>query len=266
MPRRTSAAGLQTPAPFRLALAVAAGVISCVESAVAADIAPAEPAAVSTPEASRYEWAGFYVGGHIGYAWGTSNWTARSTTDPASSVSGSLNFSQGFDSFNEAGSWLEGLQLGYNVMLANRVVLGLEADASFPAYQNLQGISIGSLTNFSSPSFGAGSYGDTLVDFGTVRARIGYAPGNWLFYATGGFAWTLDQVTLSQASTGASVQKFQGRVGWAAGVGAEFPITGHWTGKVEYLYSDYGDSSPNSPILGQRDRFRTFRCRKCAWA
>lgn len=199
-----------------------------------------------------YAWNGFYVGGHIGYAWGTSNWTMSPAAGPAGSASGSLDFSRGFNSWNEGGSWFEGLQLGYNAMLANRVVLGVEADGSFPGYQNLSGVSIGSIGNFSSPSFGAGSYSDTLVDSGTVRARIGYAPGNWLFYATGGFAWTFDQLTLSQVASGASVQKYQWRTGWAAGAGAEFPITGHWTGKVEYLYTDYGTSSPNSPILGQR--------------
>ncbi len=199
-----------------------------------------------------YEWNGFYVGGHLGYAWGNSNWKINPTAgQPAGTASGSLDFSQGFNSWNESGSWLEGLQLGYNRMLSNRVVLGVEADGGFPAYQNLSGISTGGVTNFSSPSFGAGSYSDTLLDSGTVRARIGYAPGDWLFYATGGFAWTFDQLTLSQFASGDSIQKYQWRLGWAAGAGAEFPITGHWTGKVEYLYTDYAASTPPSPILGQ---------------
>ena len=39
---------------------------------------------------------------------------------------------------------------------------------------------------------------------GTLRGRVGYAPnlatgtGNWLFYATGGFAWSYDQFTRTQ--------------------------------------------------------------------
>ena len=202
--------------------------------------------------APAYEWNGFYVGGHIGYAWGNSNYTLSPTPgQPAGNATGSLDFSQGINSWNEGGSWFEGLQAGYNYTLPNHVVLGVEADGSFPAYQNLSGVSIGSVTNFSSPSFGAGSYSDTLIASGTARARIGYAPGNWLFYATGGFAWTFDQLTLSQFASGNSLQKYQWRTGWAAGAGAEFPISGHWTGKVEYLYTDYGASSPPSPILGQ---------------
>ncbi len=237
---------------WRVLPAAAIVLLTATSAAFAADIKSDEKATVSTTEPSSYDWTGFYVGGHIGYAWGTSNWTISPTAGLAGGASGSLDFSQGVNSWNEGGSWLEGLQLGYNAMLVNRVVLGVEADGSFPAYQNLSGISIGSVTNFSSPSFGAGSYSDTLLDSGTVRALIGYAPGNWLFYATGGFAWTFDQLKLSQLGSGASVQKYQWRLGWAAGAGAEFPITGHWTGKVEYLYTDYGTSGPYSPILGQR--------------
>ena len=54
----------------------------------------------------------------------------------------------------------------------------------------------------SSPTLGAESYSETVLSSGTVRARIGYAPGNWLFYATGGFAWTYDQLTLTQLASG----------------------------------------------------------------
>ena len=49
-----------------------------------------------------------------------------------------------------------GFQGGYNYMLANRMVLGWEADASFGAFQDLNGLSIGGLTNFNSPVLGAG--------------------------------------------------------------------------------------------------------------
>jgi high affinity Mn2+ porin len=230
-------------------LAISSTVIAIIAGqACAADLSLKDPFSKDM-EPLVYDWTGFYVGGHLGYAWGNSNWTAAS---PGSSASGSLNFSQGFDSFNESGSWLEGLQFGYNRTLQNRIVLGVEADVSFPTYQNLSGVSIGSSTPLSSPALGAASYTDSLIDSGTVRARIGYASGSWLFYATGGFAWTFDQLTLSQVATGESAQKLMFRLGWAAGAGAEFPISGHWTGRVEYLYTDYGNTSPNSSLLGQR--------------
>jgi high affinity Mn2+ porin len=186
-----------------------------------------------------YDWTGFYFGGHIGYAWGNSNWAA---TGADGNAAGSLNFSQGINFFNESGSWNEGVQFGYNAMLKNRVVLGFESDFTFPAYQNLVGLSTGNTVGYAG---GNVSYTDTLLASGAVRGRIGYAPGNWLFYATGGFAWTVDQYTLAQQSSGLSPVAQQPRVGWVAGAGVEFPITGHWTGKVEYLYTDYGTSNVN---------------------
>ena len=113
-------------------------------------------------------------------------------------VSGSFGLFQPINSFNETGSFFDGMQAGYNYMLPNRFVVGAEADASFPSFQNLNGISIGGTSTLLAPAIGAESFSETMLSFGTVRGRIGYAPGNWLFYATGGFAWAYDQLTLTQ--------------------------------------------------------------------
>ena len=40
---------------------------------------------------------------------------------------------------------------------------------------------------------GSATYSETVQFSGTLRARLGYAAGNWLFYLTGGFAWSFDQ-------------------------------------------------------------------------
>ena len=68
-------------------------------------------------------------------------------------------------------------------------------------------------------------------------------PGNWLFYATGGFAWTYDQLSLTQLATGTSESPFLWRLGFAAGTGVEVPVAPHWTARLEYLFTDYGNSS-----------------------
>ncbi|MGD0333606.1 MAG: carbohydrate porin [Xanthobacteraceae bacterium] len=193
----------------------------------------------------NFSWTGFYAGGHLGVAWGSSNWTAPGIT-------GSTNLFQPIDSFNEAGSFFEGLQAGYSYMLPNRVVIGAEVDASFPSYQNLAGISIGGISNFTSPTLGAVSYNETVLSSGTVRGRIGYAPGSWLFYATGGFAWTYDQLTLTQLASGTTDMPFLWRLGWAAGAGVDVPILPHWTARLEYLFTDYGTGSVLFANAGQR--------------
>jgi high affinity Mn2+ porin len=192
---------------------------------------------------SEYDWSGFYVGGNLGYAWGNSNWTT------APGLAGSLDLYQPFDVFTETGSYFAGLQAGYNYVLPNRFVVGAEADASFPAWPNLSGTSIGGTSTFSSPSMGVESYSETMLYSGSVRGRIGYAPGNWLLYATGGFAWTYDRLTLA---TGTTDMPFLWRLGWAAGAGVEVPVAPHWTANIQYLYTDYGRSNVLFANAGQR--------------
>ena len=91
-----------------------------------------------------------------------------------------------------------------------------------------------------------------MLSSGTVRGRIGYAPGNWLLYATGGFAWTYDQLTLTQLATGTTDMPFLWRLGWAAGAGVEVPVAPHWTASIQYLYTDYGHSNVLFANAGQR--------------
>jgi high affinity Mn2+ porin len=137
---------------------------------------------------------------------------------------------------------VQGLQAGYNYMLPNRIVVGAEADVTFPGVPNNAGVSIGGISNLTSPTLGAVTFSETVLTSGTVRGRIGYAPGSWLFYATGGFTWTYDRQTLTQFAIGASEQPFLWRLGFAAGAGIEVPIAPHWTARLEYLFTDYGNS------------------------
>jgi high affinity Mn2+ porin len=236
----------------RLLPALAAAAACCCGSsaAAAADLTPAEAEKVlAVLPASG--WDGFYIGSHLGYAGGTSNWSASTTAGPAHTVArGSLNLAQSIDIFKESGSFFEGLQIGYNYMLANRLVIGAEADATFPALPDpVTGLSIGGASKLLN---GAESYSENVLTSGTVRARIGYAPGNWLFYATGGLAWTVNETSLTQIASGIKESTQHWRLGWAAGAGVEGPIAPHWTGRVEYLFTDYDSASVTFPLAAQR--------------
>src|ERR1700761_4500081 len=57
-----------------------------------------------------YDWTGFYVGGHMGYAGGNSNWTANPTQAGLPSTSGSVDMTLPIDSFAESGSFFMGFQ------------------------------------------------------------------------------------------------------------------------------------------------------------
>jgi high affinity Mn2+ porin len=228
-----------------IAAAFAAAGVAALAGEAAADDAIVTKAPTIPFTGPAYNWNGFYAGGHFGVAWGNSNWNA------GPGISGSNNLFQPINSWDEAGSFFAGLQGGYNYMLPNRILLGNEADATFPAFQPLPvgvnpfGVTIGGTSNFTSPTLGAVSFAETVLSSGTVRGRIGYAPGHWLFYATGGFAWTYNQQSLTQVATGNSATPFLWRLGWTAGAGVEVPIAPHWTARVEYLFKDYGRSTTN---------------------
>src|SRR5215467_5150432 len=228
----------------KLARATSTAAFLAAAPAMAADVSMPGKASWQPAVAQAYDWTGLYVGGHLGYAWGHSNWSAP--PDLASS----LDLDQSSDIFNGSGSYFGGLQIGYDVMLANRLVLGVQVDSSFPGFPNLNGVSIGGFSIFSTPALGLAAYSESVLLSGTVRGRIGYAPDNWLFYATGGFAWTYDQLTLTQLADGTTDAPFLWRLGWVAGLGVEYAFAPNWTANVEYLFTKYGNSSVLFPSAG----------------
>ena len=119
-------------------LIVGVSLIALADRAAADDITVTKAAPISSSATSAYDWSGFYAGGHLGYAWGSSNWTAST---PATTSSGSLNLYQPFDAFKGTGSFFEGLQAGYNDVLPNRVVIGAETDVSLPSFPSPQPVS-----------------------------------------------------------------------------------------------------------------------------
>jgi high affinity Mn2+ porin len=230
--------------------------VALVRSADAADIAaPMAVKAPPSPAASSVDWTGFYLGGHLGYAGGSSNWSATPAGTAAPATTGSLDLFNGFDMFKATGSYFAGFQAGYNYLLPSRFLLGIEADTSFPS-------TIVGTSTLSSASVGLANYSEQVEFSGTVRGRIGYAPGNWLFYATGGFAWSYDQFTRTQLAgmpVGGTVQPggaellfMAPRVGGAVGAGVEVALAPNWTARLEYLFTDYGSRSVIFPGGAQR--------------
>ncbi len=202
--------------------------------------------------AASPDWTGFYLGGHFGYATGTSDWTATQAGG-AAPLNGSIDLFNSYDAFKGTGSYFAGLQAGYNRMLASRFLLGVEMDFSAP------NTIAGSQTISSAPS-GQASYTDTVLDFGTLRGRFGYAFDHWLVYGTGGVAWTYDKLERTQlagmpvggnAAIGTTEAALLWRWGWAAGAGVEVPIAQNWTAKLEFLATDFGNRQKSFPAAGQ---------------
>jgi high affinity Mn2+ porin len=190
---------------------------------------PVAPPVKPPIKPTAYDWTGFYVGGHFGYGWGRSDWAANGHGALAPALIGSLDFFNAFDFFKGTGSYVSGLQAGYDYMFPSRLVLGVEADVSFPN-------SIGKTQAVSSPSIGQASYSEMVQYSGTVRGRFGY-----------GLARTYNQFSREQlvgppaagSAVPGSVESFfmVPRVGWAAGGGVEFLLASDWTARLEYLFT-----------------------------
>jgi outer membrane immunogenic protein len=135
----------------RLVLRVLALIVAgWTTSAASADLnyAPRAPYTVNQP-LNAYSWAGPYLGGNLGYAWGSVD---NNPTKP-SGISG-------------------GVQAGYNWQNGSPWVFGIEGDIQATGADDTF-----APWKFSNPWFG------------TVRGRVGYAFNNVLFYGTGGLAF-----------------------------------------------------------------------------
>jgi len=222
-----------------------------IRPAAAADLGTMPVKALPAPPAAA-DWTGFYLGGHLGSAIGTSNWTATQGGG-AAALNGSLDLFNSFDAFKGTGSYLMGLQAGYNYMLPSRFLLGVEIDASAPN-------TIGGSQTVSSAASGQASYTDNVLDFGTLRGRLGYAFDRWLVYGAGGVAWTYDKLERTQlagmpaggsVAIGTTEAALLWRWGWAAGAGVEVPITQNWTARLEFLTTEFGNRQKSFASAGQ---------------
>ncbi|MGH6739894.1 MAG: outer membrane protein, partial [Bradyrhizobium sp.] len=184
------------------------GMLALADPALAADLPLKAPALRAV-----YDWTGFYIGGHFGYGGGSFG----PNTNP-------LPLEGVFLPHSVTGV-IGGYQVGYNRQLSNNFVLGVEADATFPA--PVDQAAMGRLP----PT----PYNTSIDYIGTARGRIGYAFGPWMPYVTGGFAWGHPNIAFNDGS-GATVRHYQ--FGWTAGLGLEFAVSGNWSAKLEYEYVD----------------------------
>ena len=79
--------------------------------------------------------------------------------------------------------------------------------------------------------------------FGTTRARAGVVVDNLLLYVTGGLAYANFKRNYTYFQDGpAHANVFSSdstKIGWAAGVGAEWAFANNWTLKGEFLYMSF---------------------------
>jgi high affinity Mn2+ porin len=196
--------------------------------AIAADIPVRMP--VKAPYIQPlFDWTGFYIGAHAGFGRGSSS---AVLSDPAIATTRNI-----FDGM------IGGVQAGYNVQTSSGLVLGVEADITFPNYLTSNSI-VSTLTTPRSEVIEQFDYA------GSLRGRVGYASGPWLAYATGGLAWAGERF-INTPAIGSEEKELNVRLGWAAGAGVEYAFAPHWSARLEYLYSRFEHADIRFPSATQ---------------
>jgi high affinity Mn2+ porin len=168
-----------------------------------------------------WSWTGLYLGGHVGYSRGRAQATLTDLGAPPIDVGGSF------------GSLNGGLQIGYNYVFPSRLLLGIEADASFPNFLSADDVAWSRTTLVADTA-------EKTDYFATLRGRVGYAFPSWMIYATGGVAWSLGRFLQNPGVADDIDKVLHLHQGWAVGAGAEIAVAAHWAARLEYLYRKFG--------------------------
>lgn len=231
--------------------------LAALATAHAADLGPpaAAPMYTKAPPAA-YSWTGFYVGGNAGAAWGS--FDPISSTAPCTVAFFCYFATTSIPAINAVGAqsispsgFTGGFEAGYNWQASN-IVFGVEGDIE--AFSLKGSATAGPVvypccapTTFTINSSASTNW------LATARGRLGFAANNWLFYATGGAAFTDLKAnfnfsdTFGAANESASISGT--RVGAVVGGGVEVGFWTHWSVKAEYLYVDFGKVSVTSTNL-----------------
>jgi len=194
------------------------------------------------PLAPAWTWTGFYVGGSLGAAAGTSTFS-----DPEGpSVFG--------DKVSTT-SLLAGLQLGYNWQVAPRWVVGVQGDASYLD-------SNGTFTCMQASAELVGSNCQvTPRMLASLTGRVGFLVdplGRTLVYGKGGAAWTDSDISINPNNasynpawdapgTGAATEGHGNAWGWTVGAGIERALTPAWSVGLEYDYYHFATAYVSTP-------------------
>ncbi len=189
--------------------------------ALAADMA-AHPYTKAPPIAAPiYNWTGFYIGGHVGGAFGNDD------TFNGLVVNG-----------NNDARFLGGIHGGADYQFAPNWVLGVEGQYSWLGDSNR------------SAAFPTGHvFNYDQRGIGSITGRLGYTWGPGLIYVKGGYAYSDNRETLLLAGVPQAFTLDKNhRDGWTVGAGLEYMFAPNWSAKAEYQYYDFGNAAFVTPV------------------
>jgi len=189
---------------FAICLLSGVSLLTGTISALAADLLPPPPPPPIEIRQSSYDWSGVYIGAFIGVGSSDNDYLPIGAADPEISGSGILG----------------GVMAGYNYQMEDFVV-GAEADFTYTdihARNTADGVD------------------QRIPYFGTIRARLGWAHDNTMFYGTAGVAFLRSKFHIEPADETRS----KTHVGFVLGGGMEHAVTDNILVRAEYLYAHFG--------------------------
>jgi outer membrane immunogenic protein len=177
-----------------------------------------------TMQPTTHNWNGFYAGGNLGIG------------SSAVQVSGLPNSVTGNADINGLG-FAGGGQVGYNYMLYNKYLIGVEGDFGALLMRHTVSDWFDTFDVFTE---------DTSW-YSTLRARVGTTTGPALLYVTGGAAWVhlRDGIAAGPGNTGPGDVTSATQAGWSFGGGTEIALDAHWSARIENIYMNVGNRTHN---------------------
>jgi outer membrane immunogenic protein len=201
----------------RLLLGTIAAIgLMSMSAAQAADMPLKAPPRVAAP--APFSWSGFYIGAHVGGAWGT--------------VESEIPFDNGgvFPvSSHTINGFVAGGQVGWNWQVNPWLVFGVEGQFS---WTDLKG---------STPCIVVFKCTTEVNWVGTLAGRVGYTFDRTMLYVKAGVAWADSDylIDLSLFPGVFSATASETRTGLMLGAGVEYAFLPNWSAKLEYNYMDF---------------------------
>ena len=179
------------------------------------------PAPVYVPPPAN--WGGAYLGFHVGYGWGDSDWNFRED-----SIFGLVG--ERFSRHPEG--WLGGGQIGYNWQ-SGKLVWGIEGTLSGSDIDRASANPLDITQRVKSE----------IDMMWSVTGRLGYDWGGLLTYVKAGYAGADVEISAFDPVLPTSMHKSTTHNGWTIGGGLEYLVSPNIILGVEYTYTDLGDET-----------------------
>lgn len=193
---------------------------------------------ISNPIFAEQSFDGLYLGAYTGFV---------HSDDKGTEYDEFTSGKSGWTNNPKPEGFSYGLNVGYNKLFSNNVVIGIEAD--YEGRGNNQDKANHEQFGTSSPNYFVQT---KISQAASLRARLGYSFDNKLLvYITGGYARAKVKRDFIECcfdfpdyvGTVESYSKWQD--GWTAGIGGDYMLTEAISANAEYRFTDFGREKMN---------------------